>query len=328
MKNKFRILIADDFEKSLMEGLNQDHCEFVYSPEINRQQILETLHSFDGLVIRSKTRIDAEILDAGKKLVFIARGGSGMDNIDTFYAEQNNILCFNAGEANSIAVGEHTLGILLSLLHRITKSNTEVKNHLWLREENRGVELSGKTVGIIGLGNTGSAFAKFLSGFNVTMLAYDKYKSNYGNSYIKESTPEEIFENADILSLHIPLTSETRNLITENYIQQFKKPFLFLNTSRGEIVNTGDVLAALKNHKIIGFGADVLEKENFALYSNEEIKLFNQLSSLENVVLTPHIAGWTKESYSRISTVLASKINAITQKWKLGSFEVLELLKN
>lgn len=261
-----------------------------------------------GLVIRSKTPVDRELLTAARSLKFVARGGSGMDNIDEQAAAMLGIHCFNAGAANADAVGEHTIGMLLSLMHKLPGADAEVRNRIWRREENRGDELMGKTVGVIGYGNTGSAVARKLAGFGVNILAYDKYKSGFGNQQVREVRLEDLFSEVDILTLHVPLTPETRLMVNSDFIQRFVRKFRLLNLSRGEVVSITDVLNAMENNHIIGFAADVLECENFARFGPAEEAWFSRLSSRRDVVLAPHIGGWTFQSYERISAVLADEI--------------------
>lgn len=304
-----RVLIADDFHPFLMQKLDDNAVPYDYKPEYTREEILKALEAGAiGLVLRSKTEADRELISTGTKLKFIARGGAGMDNIDEEAAEAAGIICFNAGEANSDAVGEHTLGMLLSLLHKIAKADKEVRQGIWHREENRGLELSGKTVGIIGFGNTGSAVAKKLSGFNVKVLAYDKYKTGFGNDWVQEVSEAEIFENVDILTLHIPLDSHTKFMVNTEYLQRFVRKIYLLNASRGKIVHTQSVVNLLDSGKILGFAADVLENENPLQMGDTDKVWFDTLCKRDNVVLTPHVAGWTVESYEKIAQVLASKI--------------------
>ena len=303
------ILIADDFHPILLQQLDEKGIAYNYQPQISREGILEALKlGATGLVIRSKTHADAALIDCGKELNFIARGGAGMDNVDEEYAISKGIECFNAGEANSDAVGEHTIGMLLSLFHKITKADAEVRQGIWLREENRGIELAGKTIGIIGYGNTGSAVAKKLSGFNLRVLAYDKYKTGYGNHLVEEVNEAEIFQHADILTIHIPLNGHTKNMVTSEYLQLFVKNIFLLNLSRGGIVNVKDVIYNLQIGKLLGFAADVLPHEDPRSMGDSDRIWFNELVQKKNVVLTPHVAGWTKESYEKISAVLAGKI--------------------
>lgn len=303
------VLIADDFHPALMEKLEMAGISFSYEPELTRQGILAQLESGTKcLVIRSKTNVDQQLLKAGKNLKLVARGGAGMDNIDTETADTMGIVCVNAGEANSDAVGEQTIGMLLSLLHNIAKSDAEVRKNIWDREGNRGNELNGKTVGIIGYGNTGSAVARKLLGFGVQVLAYDKFKKGFSSEHVKESTLDEIFELADIVTFHIPLDRHTKNIINSDFLQQFVRNIFLLNLSRGGILNTRDVLKFLNEGKILGFGADVLENENPVAMGVSDRIWFDELIQKKNVVLTPHIGGWSVQSYEKISQVLAEKI--------------------
>ena len=232
-----KVLIIDDVAQILITGLEKIGYSVSYFPNINRAQIIEIIAPFEVLVVRTKTLIDNEIFAAAKNLKIIARAGSGLDNIDLNIAAQQNIICINAGEANADAVGEFTLGALLNLFRNINTANNQVQNKIWDREGNRGIELNGKTVGIIGFGNTGKAFAKKLSGFDVKVLAYDKYLINYSNQNAQEANLDEIFEKADILSLHVPLTNETKNMVNSNFFRKFKKKIYLLNMCRGEVVN-------------------------------------------------------------------------------------------
>jgi D-3-phosphoglycerate dehydrogenase len=230
--------------------------------------------------------------------------------VDEEFANSRKILCLNAGEANSDAVGEHTIGMLLGLLHKIGKGDAEVRKSIWDREGNRGLELKGKTIGIIGYGNTGSAVAKKLRGFEVQILAYDKFKSGFGNEYVEETDLQNIFERADILTIHIPLDSHTKLMINSEFIHSFVRNIFLLTLSRGGIVKTKDVLDAMKKGKILGFSADVLEHENPRGMGDADRKWFDELIHRNDVLLTPHVAGWTVESYEKISAVLAQKICA------------------
>jgi D-3-phosphoglycerate dehydrogenase len=240
--------------------------------------------------------------------------GAGMENIDVAYAEKNGIACVNSPEGNRDAVAEHALGMLLALFNNLIKANTEVRNGKWLREENRGLELCGKTVGIIGYGNMGAAFAQRLQGFGVKVLAYDKYKTNFGNDFVKESSLQEIFEQADILSLHTPLTDETNYLINNAFIKQFKKNIYIINTARGKCLNTADLVANLESGKVLGACLDVLEYEAVSfegIDAKEMPQPMQYLMKSDKVILTPHIAGWTKESNIKLAEFLAQKIISV-----------------
>lgn len=306
--DKINILVIDDLHPCFFEQQGLQDFEITYLPSINPSEVSSALVDKHVLVVRGKVVVNKELCQHANTLQLVARAGSGVDNLDTDWLDKNGISYLNTPEANSQAVAEHTLGMLLSLMANITKADKEVRNFLWDREGNRGDELEGKTIGIIGYGNTGSRFAKVLGGFGVQILAYDKYVSGFGSAQVKETDMSEIFDAADIVSLHIPLTSETTNLVNKNFINQFSKPFRLLNLSRGGIVNTNDVLEALNTKKIIGFAADVLKNERLNKLNNLEMAEFEKLRSLSNVVLTPHIGGWTQQSYKRISESLATKI--------------------
>lgn len=303
-----QVLIIDDVHEMLTNGLTQLGYEVIYKPTATRSDLLQLISSATGLVVRTKTKIDAEVIQQSTQLQFIARAGAGLDNIDEQAAAKKGIHVFNAGEANADAVGEHTLGMMLSLFAKLNKSDQEVRQAIWNREDNRGEELSGKTVAIIGYGNTGKAVAKKLSGFDVTVLAYDKYLSNYTDKYATQATMDEVFAQADVLTLHVPLTAETTQLINANYLNQFAKPLYVLNMCRGEVVNTNHLADALEAGKVKGVALDVLENEKLKTMNEQEKKWFARIIGNYRTVLSPHVAGWTNESYYKISAVLLKKI--------------------
>lgn len=304
------ILVIDDLHSCFFEQAGMEKFNITYLPEIEAKDVSSALVNQDVLVVRSKVFVNEELCKQANLLKLICRAGSGVDNLDIQWLEKQGIAYINTPEANGQAVAEQTLGMLLSLMANITKSDREVRNMVWDREGNRGDELEGKTLGVIGFGNTGSRFAKLISGFNTEVLVYDKYKTGFSTSYAKESNMEELFERSDLLSLHIPLTFETNQLVNSAFIQHFAKPFRLLNLSRGSIVNTEAVIDALESKKIIGFAADVLENERINQLNNLESIAFAKLRSFSNVVLTPHIGGWTHQSYKKISESLALKISA------------------
>jgi D-3-phosphoglycerate dehydrogenase len=255
--------------------------------------------------------MDEEFLQFAPNLKFIARSGSGLENIAIPYCEKRKIALFNSPEGNRNAVAEHALAMLLSMLNQLPKANREVHQGLWNREGNRGEELDGKTIGIIGYGNNGSAFAKKLRGFDVKILAYDKYKTNFGDNQVIEATLEAIFNQADVISFHIPQTEETLHFADELFFNKFSKPIYLLNLSRGKIVKTAALVEALRNGKIKGAGLDVLEfeKSSFEDIFDQQISTdFHYILAQEKVILTPHVGGWTNESYYKLSDVLADKI--------------------
>ena len=310
-----KILFVDSAHPSLKQELEKNNfiCDEDFTS--SKEEIEKKLSSYQGIILRSRFDIDKKLIDAAKNLKFIARVGAGMEYINVAYAESKGIKCLSSPEGNKNAVAEHALGMLLSLLNNISKANSEVKAGQWVREANRGTELEGKTIGIYGFGNTGSAFAKVLIGFDVKILAYDKYKKNFENEYVKESSPEEIFSESDILSLHLPLTEETKYLVDDSFIGKFRKNIYLINTSRGPIVKTDDLVKNLKTGKVVGACLDVLEYEesSFENISSVENPDWKYLRESNRVILTPHIAGWSFESTEKMAKILAEKIIAIAK---------------
>lgn len=291
-----------------------------YFPTYTRENYEGIIHQYTGIIIRSKIKLDAAILKRAGNLLFIGRVGAGMESIDAVYADSRGIVCLNAPEGNRDAVGEHALGMLLMLLNNLRRADAQVRQGIWIRAENRGIEIMGKTIGIIGYGNMGGAFAKRLSGFGATVLAYDKYKTNYSDEFVTENTLEELFAKTDILSLHVPLTEETHHMVNQEFINKFKKPFYLVNTARGQVVHTAQLVDALKNGKILGAALDVLEYEKFSFEGIDKTNLpadFQHLANADNVVLSPHIAGWTHESEIKMARTLAGKIKMLirSQPW-------------
>jgi D-3-phosphoglycerate dehydrogenase len=306
---KGKILIVDDLHPVFKNRVEQLGYEVDDLPNITRAETMAAIAEYDGIAVRTKFRIDKELLDAAAKLKFVARAGAGLDNIDEAYANEKGILLINAPEGNRDALGEHAVALLLSLINNLRKADIEIRNGIWDREGNRGWELKGKTVGLIGYGFMGSSFARKLSGFEVKVLAYDKYKTGFSDAYAQECSMEEIVKHSDVLSLHIPLTAETRQMVNEEYLYHFKKNIFFINTARGEVVSTRAVLSGLKSGKILGAGLDVLEAEKFPNLGDQP--WYDELKTSPKVILTPHIGGWTFDSYRRISEVLADKLEQI-----------------
>ena len=306
MKN---ILIVDDIHPVFIEQAEAMGYQCDYKPTIKPDEAYAVIGEYEGLVIRSKFLVNKTVLDLAASLRFICRAGAGMDNIDEDYAKQKGVVLINAPEGNMDAVGEHAVGMLLSLMNNFNRADAEVRNGLWKREANRGYELKGKTAGIIGYGFMGSSFAKKLSGFGVNVIAYDKYKTGFSDQYAREVSMEEIVKHSDVLSLHTPLTPETNGLVDDEYLFHFKKPIFLLNTSRGKVVKTQAVLNAIKQGKILGAGLDVLETEKFPALGEQA--WFEELRQSGNVLLTPHVAGWTFDSYRKISEVMAEKLRNI-----------------
>ena len=309
-----KVLFVDTVHPYLWEKLQKEGYSCFEGYDLSQKAIIKQHNDAYGLVIRSRISLNANFLSHFNKLTFIARAGSGMENIDLDYANSKKIHTINAAEGNKQAVAEHTLGMILSLFNYLNKADSEVRKGIWQREENRGIELSGKTVGIIGYGNNGSALAKVLSGFDTKILTYDKYKKNYTPKYAIESDMQIIFEQADILSLHIPLTEETQHLVKDSFLKQFHKPIYLINTSRGACLDTKSLVENLESGKVLGACLDVLEyeKKSFENLSEQTTEL-KQLLESDKVILSPHIAGWTQESQLKIAQLLFQKINTQTE---------------
>ena len=307
-----KVLHLDTNHPLLIQQLSaagfQNHEDYTSS----KSEIEKKINLYDGLIIRSRFSIDASFLDKATNLKFIGRVGAGLENIDCDYALSKGIELIAAPEGNRNAVGEHALGMLLSLFNKLNKADLEVRKGLWLREENRGLELDGKTVGLIGYGNMGKAFAKKLRGFDVTVLCYD-IKPNVEDENATQVSLQEIQERANVLSLHTPQTSQTVGMINTSFIEQFKNPFWLINTARGKSVVTKDLVGALKSAKVLGAGLDVLEYEKSSfenLFTNEIPEEFEYLVQSENVLLSPHVAGWTIESNIKLAQTIVDKIKA------------------
>ncbi|RZL17568.1 MAG: phosphoglycerate dehydrogenase [Pedobacter sp.] len=303
------ILIVDDLHPAFKDRAVTLGFEVTDLPNITLAETMDIIGEFDGLAVRTKFNIDKELMDAAPNLKFIARAGAGMDNIDETYAAERGIHLINAPEGNQDAVGEHAIGMLLALMNNFRVADKEIRQGMWDRNSNRGYGLKGKTVGVIGYGFMGQSFARKLAGFEVNVLAYDKYKTGFSDKFVTEASMEEIVKHSDVLSLHIPLTKETRQLVDQEYLFHFKKPIFLINTARGEMVNTGAVLSAIEQGRILGAGLDVLEVEKFPSMAGQS--WFKELITSKKVLLTPHVAGWTFDSYRKISEVLADKLQKI-----------------
>lgn len=306
MKYTAKTLIVDDIHPIFLQKLQEANIPFDYLPDIDREETLLRIAPYHGLVIRSKFKVDAALIDAAPSLTFIARGGAGMDNIDDAHAAARGITLLNAPEGNRDAVGEHMVGMLLALMNNLHRGDRQIRNRQWLREENRGLELGGRTVALIGYGHNGQAMARKLAGFGVTVIAYDKYKTGFSDAYATEVSMEEVVRQADILSLHIPLTRETRAMVNDEYLFHFRKPIFFLNGARGEIVDIPAVLNAINQGRILGAAFDVLPVEKFPAL--EEAPWFAEIMQNERIIFSPHVAGWSVESYFKIADVLADKV--------------------
>ena len=303
-----KIIIADEMHPSIVPDLKKAGFEVDYLPDISREMLKESIHQYHGIIIRSKTDLDREMIDLAHNLKYIARAGAGTDKIDESYCNYKEIAILNAPEGNRDALGEHAIGILLTLLNKIHISDRQIRRSVWDREGNRGTEIKDKVVGIIGYGNMGSAFAQRLSGFECRVLAYDKYKKNYGDKYAIASDMEQLYEEVDILSFHVPLTEETLGLYNFDFFSKFKKDLYLVNTARGPVLPLKDLIRLLDDGKILGAALDVLEKEKLSKFTNEEKERFDNLIERDNVVFTPHVGGWSFESYKRINDTLVGKI--------------------
>lgn len=303
-----RIIIIDEMHPSIVPNLTESGFSCNYVPDITRGELLGIIGEYEGIIVRSKTQMDKELLEQAKKLKFIARAGAGIDNIDENYCNERGITLLNSPEGNRDALGEHALGMLLTLFNKIHTADQEVRKGVWDREGNRGIEVKGKTIGIVGFGNMGSAFAQRLLGFECDVLAYDKYKSGFGNSHVEEVNLETLFRQCDVISFHVPLTSETKGMYNYDFFHKFRKNIFLVNTARGPIIPFADLIRLLDEGKIKGAVLDVLENEKLSSLSIEQENLFKRLSTMINVVLTPHIGGWSYESYERINDVLVQKI--------------------
>ena len=315
-----KILFLDTVHENLENGFKELGWECIDGTDLDFLKVAKLLPDVHGIVIRSRFTLDACFLQHATQLQFIARSGAGMENIEEAYCKSRGILLFNAPEGNRQAVAEHAIGMLLSLFNNIVSGDIEVKAGKWDREGNRGIELSERTVGLIGYGNNGSATAKALSGFGCRILAYDKYKSGFGNEFVEEVSLEKLKEEIDVLSFHIPQTEETIGMFDEKFVNDFANDFYLLNLSRGKVVQTSVLVNALKSGKVLGAGLDVLEFEktsfeNFFDQNSDLPKDFQYLVSSDKVILSPHVGGWTTESYRKLSDVLLEKVkNALNNK--------------
>lgn len=306
-----KVLFIDTVHDILQERLEAKGVVCIDGSRLSFEDCKTVLADADGAVIRSRFRMDAQLLDCAPQLKFIARSGAGMENIDEEYCSRRNIVLFNAPEGNRTAVGEHALAMLLSLFNHLKKGDSEIRKGIWDREGNRGIELTGKTVGIIGFGNNGSAFAKVLRGFDCTILAYDKYKSGFGDDLVQEASLEELYKRSEIISFHIPQNEETLFWADDAFFNTVEHSFYLINLSRGKVVKTSALVQAIESGKVKGAALDVLEYESssFEKVFGDQIPAdFNYLVNSDKVVLSPHVGGWTKESYFKLSNVLADKI--------------------
>ena len=307
-----KVLFIDQVHPFLQRQLTDwgFHCNMQHTTS-SKEKIASIIHDYEGIVVRSRLKIQKDLLDKAEKLEFIARAGAGLESIDVEYAEQKGIACLSSPEGNRDSVAEHALGMLLSLLNNLNRANREVKRGIWQREANRGTELMGKTVGIVGYGYMGNAFAKRLQGFGVEVIAYDKFKTDYGNEYARAVSLEELQERADVVSFHIYWIPENHKMVNDAYLSAFKKPIYLINTARGKILETADLVKHLKSGKVLGAALDVLEYEGHSFHEfnvDDLPEAFQYLTQADNVILSPHIAGWTHESELKHVQTLANRI--------------------
>ncbi len=303
-----KVLVSCDIDTEFINQLEAVGYRVNYQPNISQSDLENIIENYTGLIVSTNIQVRKSLIDKALRLKWVGRAGSGMENIDSPLANSKNIYCFNSPEGNRNAVAEHALGMLLTLFRNIALANQQIRNGIWKREENRGIELHGLNMGIIGFGNTGAAFAQKLQGFAVHVYAYDKYKSGFGSGYIHECNLQKIYEVADIISLHIPLNDETMAFANKTFFSNFSKTVFFINTSRGKVLNTNDLLEALDSGKVKGACLDVFETEPLLTEYLKHNSWYQQLIARDNVILTPHIAGWTHTSKKKIGKVLLEKL--------------------
>lgn len=306
-----KVIVTDFLHPYLADWLVDKGFQVDIQETITNDELFSIIENYEGLVLSTKINVTPTLIDKAKNLEFIARAGSGMENIDVAYAKSKGIHVVNSPEGNANAVAEHAVGMTLALLNNIVKSDAEIRNGVWQREPNRGEEIKGKTIGIIGYGHTGSQFAAKWGTFGVTILAHDKYKSGFGTTTVVEASVEDIWEKAEIISFHLPLNAETQFYCNAAFINKMKRPFWLINTSRGKIVNTANLIEGLDQGKILGAALDVFENEKFYQLEGTDLAQMQNLTKRHNIILTPHVAGWTHTSHLYLSKILAEKLDAL-----------------
>ncbi|MEI2673980.1 MAG: NAD(P)-dependent oxidoreductase [Chitinophagaceae bacterium] len=306
-----KVIVTDFLHPYLADWLVDKGFQVDIQETITNDELFSIIENYEGLVLSTKINVTPTLIDKAKNLEFIARAGSGMENIDVAYAKSKGIHVVNSPEGNANAVAEHAVGMTLALLNNIVKSDAEIRNGVWQREPNRGEEIKGKTIGIIGYGHTGSRFAAKWGTFGVTILAHDKYKSGFGTTTVVEASVEDIWEKAEIISFHLPLNAETQFYCNAAFINKMKRPFWLINTSRGKIVNTANLIEGLDQGKILGAALDVFENEKFYQLEGTDLAQMQNLTKRHNIILTPHVAGWTHTSHLYLSKILAEKLDAL-----------------